>query len=243
MALCFYSHIFNRAAVTFAEGIESQNVVGYQEISLQTGYNIFAPTFDGVNETLDIQDIKLQNSAGDGTDVIWVLDEGGIVTGETYYWLSKDFTGLESDCWSADGATAMSLEITSGQGFYVYTDASDASILVSGQVKIGEYSESLQAGYNLTGNFSPVELSIQNVKLSGVPGDGTDVIWVLDAGGIVTGETYYWLSKDFTGLESDCWSADGATAMEKVLQPGEGLYLYTDSTTATISLPAVISAE
>ena len=230
-----------RAAVTFA--LESANVVGYQAITLKPGYNIFAPTFDGVSSTLDIQDLKLQGVPGDGSDVIWVLDSDGIVTGDTYYWFSKEITGAETDFWSADGETPLKRPIVSGEGFYVYTESEEASVMVSGSVKIGNYSKNLIPGYNLTGNFSPIAQNIQNLTLSGVPGDGSDVIWVLDSDGIVTGETYYWFSKDVTGADKDFWSADGETPLDLTFEPGEGIYLYTEATDAVINLPAVISAN
>ena len=229
------------AAVTF--GIESANVVGYQEITLKPGYNIFAPTFDGVSATLDIQDLKLQGVPGDGSDVIWVLDSDGIVTGDTYYWFSKEITGAATDFWSADGETPLKRPIVSGEGFYVYTESEEASVMVSGSVKIGNYSKNLIPGYNLTGNFSPIAQNIQNLTLSGVPGDGSDVIWVLDSDGIVTGETYYWFSKDVTGADKDFWSADGENPLDLTFEPGEGIYLYTEATDAKINLPAVIPAN
>ena len=231
----------NGAAVTF--GIESANVVGYQEITLKPGYNIFAPTFDGVSATLDIQDLKLQGVPGDGSDVIWVLDSDGIVTGDTYYWFSKEITGAATDFWSADGETPLKRPIVSGEGFYVYTESEEASVMVSGSVKIGNYSKNLIPGYNLTGNFSPIAQNIQNLTLSGVPGDGSDVIWVLDSDGIVTGETYYWFSKDVTGADKDFWSADGENPLDLTFEPGEGIYLYTEATDAKINLPAVIPAN
>ena len=238
---CFYKHILYGAAVTF--GLESANVVGYQEITLKPGYNIFAPTFDGVSATLDIQDIKLQGVPGDGSDVIWVLDSDGIVTGDTYYWFSKEITGAATDFWSADGETPLKRTIVSGEGFYVYTESEEASVMVSGSVKIGNYSKNLIPGYNLTGNFSPIAQNIQNLTLSGVPGDGSDVIWVLDSDGIVTGETYYWFSKDVTGADKDFWSADGENPLDLTFEPGEGIYLYTEATDAKINLPAVIPAK
>ena len=66
---------------------------------------------------------------------------------------------------------------------------------------------------------------------------------MLDSDGIVTGETYYWFSKDVTGADKDFWSADGENPLDLTFEPGEGIYLYTEATDAKINLPAVIPAN
>ena len=48
MALCFYSHIFNRAAVTF--GLESANVVGYNTLNTGVPSQMLGVTFKNVTD-------------------------------------------------------------------------------------------------------------------------------------------------------------------------------------------------
>jgi hypothetical protein len=109
--------------------LESANVVGYQDIPLNIGYNIFAPTFNGIGQTLDIQDIKVKNVAGDGTDLIWVLDANGIATGETYYWVAGANLGEGiPDMWTSDFATPLEKKLAPGEGLYLYTESEGATI-------------------------------------------------------------------------------------------------------------------
>ena len=123
MALCFYSHIFNRAAVTFADGVESQNVVGYQTYNLAQGYNLYTPTFVQVDGgSINIQDMKLVGSEGWGSDFIFVLNEEGLVTDQSYSWNCPD-NGFDTWCW-VDDLTGEVADVTleAGQGVYLYCD-------------------------------------------------------------------------------------------------------------------------
>lgn len=160
-----------------------------------------------------------------------------------YGWLSSEVTGAKDDMWTEDGETPLSLSIKAGQGFYIYTESENATIQVAGQVKIGAYEKTLHPGYNLTGNFAPVAMDIQNIKLENVAGEGTDLIWILDTNGIVTGEMYGWLSSEVTGAQADMWTEDGETPLSKTIQPGEGLYLYTEAENGKITIPAVIEGK
>ena len=82
------------AAVTF--GLESANVVGYQEFNLNEGYGMTTATFAPVNG----ESISLQNliPAGDGVGgygdvVIQVMDSTGSWAGE-YAWYTLAATGM-----------------------------------------------------------------------------------------------------------------------------------------------------
>ena len=221
--------------ILFPQYIFQAAVVGYQEIPLDVGYTIFAPTFDGVGKALDIQDIKLQGVPGEGSDLIWVLSTEGQATGDTYYWFSDDILPVAG--WSEDGENMLERELVSGEAFYFYTETEGAKALVSGQVHLGDFEKELEVGYNLTGNFTPIARDIQTIKIEGVPGEGSDLVWVLNAEGQATGDTYYWFSDDI--LPTPGWSEDGEDMMTKEIEPGEGLYFYTETAGAKIKIPAI----
>lgn len=195
--------------------------------------------FDGVGSALNLQDIKVVGSEGWGTEMIYVLDENGLITEECYTWNCPD-NGYDTWCWAdANGAVA-DVELTSGTGFYLYADSDGLAMQCSGQVKVGEYSKNLIAGYNITGNFSPVDLDIQDLTIENSEGWGTEMIYVLDENGLLTDDCYTWNCPD-NGYDTWCWAdADGAVA-EKTVKAGEGLYLYADSEGLVLKLPAVIA--
>ena len=140
--------------------------------------------------------------------------------------------------WTEDTTTYMSRELVSGEAFYLYTETEGAKALVSGQVHLGDFEKDLEVGYNLTGNFTPVARDIQTIKIEGVPGEGFDLVWVLNADGQATGDTYYWVCEGMLGDEAG-WTEDTTNYMTKDIQPGEGLYFYTETAGAKIKIPAI----
>ena len=131
MALCFYSHIFNRAAVTFAEGIESQNVVGYQNINVPNGYIMLTPTFENVDaSTHTIQDLKPQNAPGDGSVTLQTMsDDGSSWVGEYQWWTEADM-GMPDGWYEPNSGELASETLTPGLSTMVYSPSSAIKIVV-----------------------------------------------------------------------------------------------------------------
>ena len=91
------------SGVAFAEAtkVESQNIVGYQQVKVPYGYAIFTATLKGLeNEGIDLNSLKPSTPAGvtiagDGKVTVFVLDEEGnygtsiVWYGTKGYW-SKD---------------------------------------------------------------------------------------------------------------------------------------------------------
>ena len=230
----------------FAEDITSANVVGYQTYTAHAGYNLYSPTFIGLsgNKKLDIQSIKIPNADGWGCEQIWVINEDGTaVTGDTYTYKSTA-AGEDVDGWWDDTNDKFAeLEITEGQGFYIYCDSDEKEFQVSGEVKIGKFTTTLHSSYNYTGNFCPVKLSIQDFKLLNSQGWGCEQIWEMNEDGTaVTGNTYTWMSEE-AGEDKDGWKDDSTGEDATVeFEPGEGLFFYCDGEDVVIELPEVIPA-
>ena len=114
------------AAAAIAAGvacadITSANVVGFQTYDLAAGFNLYAPTFEGISKSLNIQDIKLIDAVGEGGESIQVLDNNGVYQG-SYGWYSADTTGMDHDGWfDIDGAYDFyDIEWPAGKGMYLY---------------------------------------------------------------------------------------------------------------------------
>lgn len=241
MALCFYSHIFNRAAVTF--GIESANVVGYQNIETVSGFNFFTPTFNKTGATeksYNINDIQLDAStATSWTDNIQLLDEGG-ATVSTYYYVAAGELLADKACWTEDFATAVDFDIEAGTSFILETQA-PVIITVSGEVLKGNLTLTSVAGFNFVGNATPSGMNIQGITLdAALATSWTDNIQLLDEGGS-TIATYYYVAAGELLADKACWTEDFATAADVEIDAGQGFILETTNGDVTITLPMALA--
>ena len=110
---------------TVGFGLESANIVGYQDYALVKGYNLYSPVFESLNETMDIQELKLKGEAvtGGGANFICLLDNDGVFQGSYGWWTPDDGTGADEGCWF-DGDNWCMIEdtVAAGQGLYIYAD-------------------------------------------------------------------------------------------------------------------------
>lgn len=189
---------------------------------------------------MTIQDVKLVGAAGDGTETMLVLNSNGNVEAE-YAWLSVDQTGYEADMW-CDSITwdPANAPVAYGQGFYIYTMSSTVKAMSAGAVAAVDNKFGIGVGYNLSGNATPKNLSIQELTLSGASGDGTETMLVLNSNGNVEAE-YTWLSVDQTGYESDMW-CDSITwdPISSELPAGQGVYIYSANGNSNVVIPTVL---
>ena len=236
MALCFYSHIFNGAAVTF--GLESQNIVGYSATTSVAGFNFYTPTFKKVasEAAANIQDITLGEGGTSWSDNIQVLDEGGS-TVATYYYVTKN-DGFASNGWTEDGGTLADVPLAKGQSVIVETASDGVSINFSGEVDTVGTEVSSVAGFNFVGNNTPAPMSIQSIELGEGGTSWSDNIQVLDEGGSTIATSYYVTKND--GFASNGWTEDGGTLADISLEPGQGIIVETASEGISISMPSAL---
>lgn len=176
------------------------------------------------------------------TETISLIDAEGQDAGVTYTWACPDYTGEKDFCWyDFDNGVVADVKITDGMGLFIFTDAGDVSIVASGSVKLGQYKLEVGAGYTLTGNFSPVAVSIQDMKIEGSDGYLTETISLIDEDGQDAGVTYTWACPDYTGEKDFCWyDFDNGCVVEKMIPAGSGIFLYSDEGGVTLTLPSVL---
>ena len=111
-------------AVTF--GLESANIVGYQNYPLEQGYNLYSPVFESVSgDAMSIQELKLQGETvtGSGASFICLLDNDGVYQGFYGWWIPDDGTGEEEGCWfDGDSWAVIEDTVSAGQGLYLYAE-------------------------------------------------------------------------------------------------------------------------
>ena len=223
-------------AAAFADGISSDNVVGYQTKDTVAGFNFVIPTFAAINGGgINIQDIKISN-ATDWSDNIQVLDEGG-ATVASYVYATAAQSGFAADGWISEDFTSLA-DVTFAPGQSLLIDTAAAAVITfSGQVSTSDTVVETVAGFNFIGNNTPNAIDIQDITIVGAT-DWSDNIQILDEGG-ATVASYVYATAAQSGFASDGWISEDFTSLADVdLEPGLGVLVDT-AATATITIPGV----
>ena len=223
------------AAVTF--GLESANVVGYQTKTLDAGFSLSTPTFLDVGQTsMDLQNFKLgPNAAGDGTEVIQFLNEGGQNT-EIWVWLNANM-GMEEGWYDINTWEPITQSIVPAVGYLMNVSA-PVDMLVAGQVKTDKTTVTIPAGFSVFGNNTPVDVDIQSIKLGEAAlGDGTEVIQFLDDGGQNT-EIWIWLNANM-GMEEGWYDINTWQPIEYTVKAGEA-FLMNVTAPVEMTIPSAL---
>ena len=229
------------AAVTF--GLESANVVGYQNTTLKNqGYNFAIPTFlDVGTDYVDLQSIKLIGGVGDMSESIVVYDEDAIYDNEAYFWVSAEMGAPNGDGWYDGNFNLVDKQYVIGTGLYLNCPTPGATLMFAGQVYAGKQVNELPfVGYNMIGNSTPVACNIQDIKLVDAMGDMSESIVVYDKDAIFAGEAYFWISEAMGAPNGDGWYDGNFAPIDITIQPGEGLYLNCPNAGVKWTLPAVL---
>ena len=202
-------------------------MVGYQAKTITTGFSLSTPTFQDVGEDgLDLQNFKLSDSAaGDGTEMIQFLDENGQCT-EMWVWLNAN-AGQEPGWYDNTTWAPIKKTILPAVG-YLMNIGADVDIVISGQVKTGTTTVSLPAGFSVRGNSTPVDVSIQAIKLAdSAAGDGTEMIQFLDENGQCT-EMWVWLNAN-AGQEPGWYDNTTWEPIDYSVKAGEAFLINTSA--------------
>lgn len=163
------------AGIAMAD-VSSANIVGYQEITVPTGYSLYTVTFKDVgSEVFDIQNMevwqngeKLNTGAQPKVTIQKMLidgkNSGSYDSNQAYLWKKLSKWGWFKVNTYCTGATAVNLG--KGEAFCVY-NSTGASVQLrsSGEVELQPNTIEIPTGYSLMGNMTPVDLDIQNIEV------------------------------------------------------------------------------
>ena len=217
------------------------SIVGYQTKDTIPGFNFLAPTFTPVDGSgnVNLQDIKLNSATAESwTDNLQILDEGGATT-EMFIYATAEESGLEADGWlNGDGELA-TVTIPYGAGILADT-ANETSITFSGAVATEDSVITAVAGFNFTGNNTPVGINIQDIKLDATTAESwTDNLQLLDEGG-ATIEMFIYATAEESGLEVDGWlNGDGELA-DVTIEAGQGVLIDVANDGTEITIPSAM---
>ena len=230
-------------AMVAAADIESSNVVGYMNTDGAVGFNFVSPAFkDIASDTVSIQSIKLNENGAAFTDTIQVLDEGGSSV-QVYFWTDADSSPTGKAGWlneDMDGLAEQNL--VAGQSVLIDVSNEGTQISNAGEVRTAATGLSMvgTAGFNFVGNGSPVEISIQGIKLDENGSAFTDTIQILDEGGSSV-QVYFWTDADSSPTGEAGWLNEDMDGLVDVkLAPGQGVLVDTANDGVVITMPTAL---
>ncbi len=222
-------------------GVESANVVGYQEIPVPAGSSMRTATFKAISGDYKIGDIKVDGAAGVGGEYGQLINADG-TWGNTYYFLTEE-EALVPTGWYKDvlGDVAVTDEdvLSVGQAF-IFASDSDITFTYAGQV-IAQPTYNVPAGASIVGNPSPVQVKISEITVTGASGVGGEYGQFINEDG-TWGNTYYYLTEEEalvpTGWYKDVLGDEPVTDAD-VLEPSDSMIFAADSD-LTFTFPAVL---
>ena len=227
-----------------AEGVESANIVGYQQITIQPGYSLFTVTFENVNgEDYDIQDIKVLNANGSDYASNNKVRMQKVSPSGSYGTLYNYRLSKGGWCQAATFAGEKTVTFASGEGVALYNGDTAALLLsVSGGVKLNPVSTAIPAGsYQIIGNMTPVTVDLQDVipYIGDVVCSANNKVRVQKVTSSGSYDTLYNYRQSKGGW---CRSATVIGRNEVTLAPGEAVAVYNGETSAiTLKFPSPIS--
>ena len=183
-----------------AEGVESANVVGYQDFTGSGSYNITVATFlpvgtDGSEMTFG--SITGNASFVPGTDYVNIFSGGDFVMAITYsnpadaaYW-GIDPGWYEREDYNNDAENNLNnTPMPYGCGFSFARTTQGAGLIYAGEVKEAANTLPAPGSYNICGNTSPKNITLGDItgNASFVP--GTDYVNLFNGGDFWMAITY-----------------------------------------------------
>ena len=221
------------ATGVFADGVSSQEIVGYQTYKLNSGYGMTTSTFAPTGESgISLQSLIPAGAGvgGYGDVVIQRMNDSGEWSGEFAWWTKENLGGDASDGWYDTEMNRANEEIGYKEGLFAQA-GEDVSLVYSGMVAQGTIETALPNGYSMTGNARPKELSIQEIipQGTGVGGYGDIVIQTMNAEGSWDGEFAWWTKENLGGSAQDGWYDTEMNRADATIRPGEGFFVQTSA--------------
>ena len=228
--------------VMFAEGIESANIVGYNNTAARANLNWYTPMFltAGANTT-DINAIQLDDGTpvgemptvgwGDSMQIVGPL--GNAEAAYMYYDKSMNPAGEEAgNFWGDETGAPVAVSFDQGDGIAIDNmNALDFKIRTAGEVPICKVSFAARANLNWCGNPFPAPININAIQLNDgtLPGDMPAVGWgdsmqiVGPLGNASVAYMYYDKSMNPAGEKAgNFWGDETGAPVNVTIDPGAG---------------------
>ena len=247
-------------ATVFA--IESENIVGYQQIDIPNGYSFFTATFENITDTdFNLSDIACKQADGsewlasgksatkcNGTVYVRKIATNGAYGTQYKYYSTKTPVGWYNGDTQVTGAA---VKFEPGEGMIVYCgNSSGATLQVSGSVRLVAANKVVPNGYSFSGNSSPVAIKLSAVACKQADGsewlasgksatkcNGTVYVRKIATNGAYGTQYKYYSTKTPVGWYDGDTQITGEN--DVTFEPGEGFIVYCgNSSGAQVVLPA-----
>ncbi len=170
------------------------------------------------------------------------LDAGG-ATLTSYPWMLVADTGAAKDGWFDENAWDLAdVSIAKGDSVLINTKNAQVIVKMAGEVANQAITKTSVAGFNWSGNVTPVSINIQDIQLTGanVDSTGADNMQFLDAGG-ATLTSYPWMLVADTGAAKDGWFDENAWDLADVsIDEGQGVLINTKNAGVVINVKSAL---
>ena len=162
-----------RLAPAWGAEVVSSNIVGYQRMALDKGYNMIGIQFTEVDANATAKDLM---TAPQLASTMAGFDEDGHFATEMMVWENNDYTTygwsgtsgtdvLEDDSFNnqwlnVDLEKVEDVEATPYTAVWIKAGEANGSVTVSGQVPTGDVTVPLSAGYNMVANPFPMTVPV-----------------------------------------------------------------------------------
>lgn len=165
--------------------VVSSDIVGYQQIDVNTGYSFFTVTFDNITDAtkFNLSDITCTKSDGsawlrtgaaanacNGAIRVRKINTAGAY-GQEYVYYGKNASDTFGPGWyvgsrESDGSNLIEADdvtLNPGEGVIVYSSKPSAKFQVSGAVRLSAFSGAVVKGYSFGGNRTPVTVNLSDI--------------------------------------------------------------------------------
>jgi hypothetical protein len=213
------------SVVSEASALESANVVGYQNLVLETGHrNFIGATFLPIGTTMKMGDIGVNENFAPLSDTIYTIDEfggakalyvyvdeetGELVGGGEGWYLQDDL-----DNWDEESALSNHNNDTLAKGemIVVSTGTEGAAVVFAGQVSAEDIPLNIDpSSRNFLSNCTPVDLTLGQIAPNELFAPLSDTLYTID---------------EFGGAKALYVYVDEETG--ELVGGGEGWYLQDD---------------
>ena len=224
--------------------IQSSNIVGYSQSTLQNGFTMVTPQFvDCTGAQMDVQDLVATGTKVVDNVKIQFLNSFGITTNTVMWADGSDLDEKEEGyCWSDPSweAKIVGLKLAPGQGLWVSGKTTAQNVQSSGAVSTSDAFVRLCNGFTPCGNPFPVEYDLQDLTASGTKVVDNVKIQFLNSFGITTNTVMWADGSDLEEKEEGyCWSDPSweAKITGVKIAPGQGLWVSGKNTDQYLVFP------
>lgn len=234
------------AGVSMAQGIESANIVGYNNSELPSiGAKGMGASFVPVNGgSLKLGDLKVSGYGDEYADFqiqAQQLDTAGR-SGTTYYWCDFEEEGETYVGWFDEDMNNFSdLELTLGVGLWIFGNDASLALQSAGSVANSDIAVTLgDVGAMMIVNPMPCTLTLGEISVTGYGEEYADFqiqAQKLDSAGR-SGTTYYWCDFEEEGETYVGWFDEDMNDYNDVeLAAGEGIWVYSNDNSLQMVFP------